>query len=213
MDTLVLSNIILWIVVCVLALVVFALMRQIGVLHERVFPAGALMTTVGPRVGDAAPINRVKSFSGTELQVGGNNPEGLSTLLLFVSPTCPVCKTLLPIVKSVMQAEKKTAQVILASDAESASGHTSGEHQQHEQFIKEYHLPADRYVLSRTLGLSFMVEKLPFAALIDKDGILRAKGIVNSREHLESLFEAQAKGVASLQEYLMQDKSAGASRV
>jgi methylamine dehydrogenase accessory protein MauD len=47
-----------------------------------------------------------------------------------------------------------------------------------------------------------MVEKLPFAALIDKDGILRAKGMVNSREHLESLFEAQAKGVASLQEYL-----------
>ncbi len=47
-----------------------------------------------------------------------------------------------------------------------------------------------------------MVEKLPFAALIDKDGVLRAKGIVNSREHLESLFEAQAKGVASLQEYL-----------
>jgi hypothetical protein len=47
-----------------------------------------------------------------------------------------------------------------------------------------------------------MVEKLPMAALIDSRGVLRAKGLVNSREHLESLFEAHARGVASLQEYL-----------
>ena len=197
METLIISNIILWILVIVLSLVVFALMRQIGVLHERVFPAGALMTTVGPVVGDLAPVNTLKSFSGKDVQVGGNNSDGLSTLLLFVSPTCPVCKALLPIVKSVMNAEKKSAQVLLASDAESAA-----EYKQHEYFVKEYGIPADRYVLSRPLGLAFMVEKLPFAALIDKNGILRAKGIVNSREHLESLFEAQAKGVASLQEYL-----------
>jgi methylamine dehydrogenase accessory protein MauD len=197
MDTLIISNIILWILVIILSLVVFALMRQIGVLHERVFPAGALMTANGPRVGEPVTVHTLQNFSGGNIQVGGSNLDGLSTLLLFVSPACPVCKTLLPIVKSVMQAEKKSAQVILASDAESIS-----EQKQHEQFIREYALPADRYVLSRTLGLAFMVEKLPFAVLIDKDGVLRAKGIVNSREHLESLFEAQARGVASIQEYL-----------
>jgi hypothetical protein len=42
---------------------------------------------------------------------------------------------------------------------------------------------------------------LPFAALLDALGRLRARGVVNSREHLESLFEAQRLGVASLQEY------------
>jgi methylamine dehydrogenase accessory protein MauD len=56
-------------------------------------------------------------------------------------------------------------------------------------------------VLSPALGLSFQVNRLPFAALIDQAGILRARGLVNSREHLESLFEAQRLGVASLQEY------------
>jgi len=35
----------------------------------------------------------------------------------------------------------------------------------------------------------------------DVGGVLRARGLVNSREHLESLFEAQRLGVASLQEY------------
>ncbi len=38
--------------------------------------------------------------------------------------------------------------------------------------------------------------------LIDHDGIIRAKGLVNSREHLESLFEAKERGVASVQEYV-----------
>lgn len=203
MDTLIISNIVLWVLVMVLSLVVLALMRQIGVLHERVFPAGALMTASGPRVGEQAPLLALNNFAGNPIQVGGSHPDGLNTLLLFVSPSCPVCKTLLPIVKSVMQAEKKSAQVLLASDAESLA-----EQKQHQQFIEDYALPADRYVLSRTLGLAFMVEKLPFAVLIDKDGVLRAKGIVNSREHLESLFEAQAKGVASIQEYL---SSQGAS--
>ena len=37
--------------------------------------------------------------------------------------------------------------------------------------------------------------------LIDEAGILRARGLVNSREHLESLFEAKRLGVSSLQEY------------
>jgi methylamine dehydrogenase accessory protein MauD len=46
------------------------------------------------------------------------------------------------------------------------------------------------------------VSRLPYAVLIDADGVLRARGIINSREHLESLFEAQRLGVASLQDYL-----------
>ena len=45
MDTVVVSNVILWIVVIVLGLVVLALARQVGTLHERVAPAGALMPT------------------------------------------------------------------------------------------------------------------------------------------------------------------------
>ena len=86
---------------------------------------------------------------------------------------------------------------MLASD-----GDTATDRQQHLEFITRYQLTASRYVISQRLGLAFLVEKLPFAALIDKTGVIRAKGLVNSREHLESLFEAHERGVASLQEYL-----------
>jgi methylamine dehydrogenase accessory protein MauD len=49
------------------------------------------------------------------------------------------------------------------------------------------------------------VARLPYAALIDPQGVVRAKGLVNNREHLESLFEAERRGVASLQEFLADD--------
>jgi hypothetical protein len=38
--------------------------------------------------------------------------------------------------------------------------------------------------------------------LIDEAGVVRAKGLVNSREHLESLLVAKETGYASIQQYL-----------
>ena len=49
--------------------------------------------------------------------------------------------------------------------------------------------------------MTWQVGKLPYAALIDASGVLRAKGLVNTREHLESLFEAKERGVASIQDW------------
>lgn len=196
MDALVISNLLLWVVVVALCLVVFALLRQIGVLHERVFPAGALMSKAGPRVGEPAPVQQLLAFDGSSITVA----DGVrSTLLLFVSPTCPVCKTLLPTAASVARAEhlRHPLQLILASDGDSAKDQIL-----HQEFLRGHQLEPSRYVVSKPLGLAFVVEKLPFAALIDKAGVLRARGLVNSREHLESLFEAHERGVASLQEYL-----------
>lgn len=195
MSVLLVSNILLWCVVLVLSVLVFALMRQIGVLHERVFPAGALMTTAGPKVGETAPLHAVTTWSGKTRQIGGNHERDI--LLLFVSPTCPVCKTLMPFVHSVARAESSAIEVLFASD-----GNSDKQKQAHEQMIREQGIDPDSYILSQTLGLAWVVEKLPFAALLDRHGILRAKGIVNSREHLESLFEAHTRGVASLQDYL-----------
>lgn len=39
-EMLLVSNAVLWVLVIVLALVVLALARQVGILHERVAPAG-----------------------------------------------------------------------------------------------------------------------------------------------------------------------------
>ena len=43
---------------------------------------------------------------------------------------------------------------------------------------------------------------MPYAVLIDEHNTISSMGIINSREHLESLFEAKERGVGSLQEYI-----------
>ena len=58
------------------------------------------------------------------------------------------------------------------------------------------------YVLSEELGRSLGVSKLPYAVLIDEEGRIASLGLVNNREHLESLFEAKERRVASIQDYL-----------
>lgn len=192
-QALLVSNLVLWGVVVALAAVVLALVRQIGVLHERVAPAGALMVRGGPAPGEPAPVLEVPDWTGRAQRVGGLDPEGRSTLLFFVSPTCPVCQALLPVVDSVARAERPALRVLLASD---------GSRDEHAAFVAEHGLAARPYLLSTALGLAYHVVKLPYAVLIDGAGVLRAAGLVNTREHLESLLEAHRRGVASVQEYL-----------
>jgi methylamine dehydrogenase accessory protein MauD len=190
-EALLVSNLLLWVLVIVLAGTVVALARQVGVLHERVAPAGALATATGPRVGEAAPELALLDFQGRELRVGGESAE--RTLLFFLSPTCPVCKTLLPTLDRVARSEVPAIRLVLASD---------GAPEEHEAFVREHELTRHPYVLSRELGMTYQVGKLPYAVLLDEAGIVRAKGLVNTREHIESLFEAERHGVASVQEFL-----------
>ncbi len=192
MTALAISNAVLWLLVLVLSAVVLALVRQVGVLHERIAPAGALMLNRGPTVGEPAPVLEVADLDGHPLRLGSARADGRSTLLLFVSPGCPVCKSLLPAVKSSRKDERAWMDVVLASD---------GDTREQREFVRTQGLDGIPYVVSAALGLAYQVGRLPFAALLDEQGILRARGLVNSREHLESLFEAKRLGVASLQQY------------
>lgn len=191
-DALLVSNAVLWIVVVALALVVLALARQVGVLHQRLGPVGALALAGGPETGEPAPRIDAESLDGTPIALGAPDPGGRSTLLVFLAPSCPVCRTLLPALRSLDRGEHGL-RVVLASD---------GERAEHEAFVREHGLTRLPYLLSEPLGLAYRVPRLPWAALIDAAGILRSQGLVNSREQLESLLEAEALGVASLQEHL-----------
>jgi len=191
-DALWISNALLWLLVVVLAGVVAALARQLGVLHERLAPLGALAIARGPEPGEPAPVLLAPTLAGAALSLGGADADGRRTLLFFASPTCPVCKTLLPTARRAA-ARERDVRLVIASDGDPA---------EHAAFAREHALDPASYVLSRELGLRYEVAKLPYAVLIDAAGIVRAKGLVNTREHVESLFEAQRLGVPTIQEHL-----------
>lgn len=194
LNALLISNIVLWMVVIALALLCFALARQIGVLYERVAPAGALAVNNKLQAGAPAPQLAVVDInSGRRLMVGqGDNPSR-DQLLFFLSPDCSVCKTLLPALLSVTKAERQWLEVILASD---------GELQRHRDFIQRHNLQDMAYVSSELLGRQYGVAKLPYAVLISGSGKILSMGLINSREHLESLFEAKERGVATIQDFM-----------
>lgn len=183
---------VLWLVVVGLIFVVVALARQVGILHERIRPAGALHIAKGLKIGESAPVIETPDITGRPQRIGVTNPNGRSTLVAFVSPTCPVCKSLLPVLRSMRRSERANVDVILASD---------GAADEHRAFIAAESLEEFPYVLSEQLGVTYGASKLPYAVLIDSNGVVRANGLVNTREHLESLFEAQALGVANIQEF------------
>jgi methylamine dehydrogenase accessory protein MauD len=179
-------------VVIALSIALLAVISQLGVLHERIAPVGALMLAKGLKVGESAPQVVTQDLEGRSLTVAGVRSDERATLIMFVSPTCPVCKTLLPALKSSLASERDWLDIILASD---------GEMEAQREFVLSQRLSAFPYVVSAPLGISYQVSRLPFAVLVDSRGVLRARGIVNSREHLESLFEAKRLGFASIQDY------------
>lgn len=187
------STILLWVIVLALVLVVMALARQIGILYERIAPMGALMMDQGPKVGEQAPLFELATLDGGKVSVGDGS--GRSQLVFWLSPTCPVCKKLLPVLKSLQGAEKHWLDIILSSD---------GEMPEHMAFYRRAELQGFPYALSHDLGMAYRIAKLPYAVLIGEDGRIRGKGLVNSREQLESLFAAKETGVASIQEFIHQ---------
>jgi len=182
-EVLIISNVLSWILILVLALTVLALARQIGVLHERIKPVGALSFAKVIKAGEVAPAFTLPSLNGGSVSLGGTAAR--STLLFFLSPSCPVCKTLLPLLKSVQSAEQDWLQLVLASD---------GAEPEHLEFIRQQHLETLPYLLSREVGMAYQIGKLPYAVLISEAGAVSAHGLINNREHLESLFEADRLG-------------------
>jgi methylamine dehydrogenase accessory protein MauD len=211
----------LWMVVLALVMVVLALARQIGVLHERLRPVGALQLAQGLKVGEPAPVVEAQSLtqgispatqahtvsgntlSAPSLRIGSPHAEGRDTLVMFLSPTCPVCKSLLPSLRAIFRHEQPRIDVILASD---------GSRLEHLDFIATESLDEFPYVLSESLGVTYGVGRLPYAVLIDGKGIVRATGLVNTREQLDSLFEAKEHGVANVQELAAREQSAAGKR-
>jgi methylamine dehydrogenase accessory protein MauD len=192
LEALLISQIVLWVSVLALAAVVLALIRQIGVLHERIAPMGALAIDHGPAVGDQSPVFDLLDIRQRPVPIGRTAADGRSTFVMFVAPGCPVCKKLLPVIKSIAKKEP-WMRLVFASD---------GERAEQENFYYAARLEDYPLVLSAELGMAFRIGKLPFAVLIDELGTVRAKGLVNTREHLESFVQARQLGVASIQEYL-----------
>jgi methylamine dehydrogenase accessory protein MauD len=195
LDPLLISNILLWIMAIAQGILLLALARQIGLLHERSAPLGAMVTDAGPDVGDKAPAFELDDFSGNPVAIGGAGQRQQDMLLVFLAPFCPMCNKLLPTIRALGREEH--LHVIVVSD---------GAKEDHEDVLRRHPLGDIPYVVSAEIGIGYRIGRVPYAVLLDEHGVIRAKGLVNTREHLESLVEAKAMNFASLQDYLKETR-------
>src|SRR5258708_31528124 len=112
MSFLIASQIALWIGLLVLGVVCMALARQIGVLHQRIAPAGALSLRQPLKIGDPTPEMTLTALDGSTVQIGGR--AGRAQLLLFLLPDCKICDALLPALRSPPGAERPWPDIVLA---------------------------------------------------------------------------------------------------
>lgn len=166
---------ILWLLVVVLCFVVVALARQVGTLHLRLGPRGALeMDDEGPPLGEAPIATDLDTLDGRTVSVGG---PGNAQVLLFVSPGCHVCEQVLPSIG--VAAKSKGLDAMVLSDTD--------ELETTRTFAKKrLDVPV---VSARDLTRSYGVPGTPYVVVLDDLGVARAKGTVNNLEQLEGLID------------------------
>jgi len=200
MTALIVGQALSWLVIIALVIALLALARQVGVLHMRVAPAGALQTSGGPAVGGKAPAVPAHTLDGKDVIVGGPARNVPLRLLMFVSATCPLCKGLIPAARSFAKDERVELTFVGDDDAQVQRG-----------LIAAQGLESYRFINGPEVGQAFEVGKLPYAVLLDADGTILSKGLVNSREHLESLVVAHEMGIATVQDYIGKLKTVAAA--
>ncbi len=181
--------VLVWIVVVTLVLAVIALGRQIGVLNRRLPPWGARSSDSHPRVGERAPSFDLLTIDGIRISSETQIPSASDTLLLFIAPGCTACADLAPAIRTIDRRGDVSVVLVSSSRPDSLRG-----------YLSEYKLGAIPAIASEELGEMYNVNVTPFAAVIDEQGTLLGKGLVNSMEHLESLLLHRADGTEGSKE-------------
>jgi methylamine dehydrogenase accessory protein MauD len=169
------SYVILWFLVVVLSVLVVALARQVGTLHLRLGPRGALeIDDEGPPLGESPPVADVRAIDDRMLRIGGPGP---ANVLLFVSPGCHLCEAVLPSLGVAAKSKGMNATVLVDADRLETIG-----------MFGDRKLNAD-IAPAGDLTSTYAVPGTPFVVVLDDLGIVRAKGTVNNLEQLEGLID------------------------
>jgi methylamine dehydrogenase accessory protein MauD len=165
------SYAVLWLLVVVLCVVVVALARQIGALHLRLGPRGALeVDGEGPPLGEAMTPIAATDLRGRGVTIGG---AGEPSLLLFVSPGCGICEQVLPALDAIGRHSEFTPVVV----TDAAHGEAALAAQGTKAAI----------VSSLDVVRAYAIPGTPYVVILDENGVVVAKGTVNNLEQLEGL--------------------------
>lgn len=152
------SYVLLWIAVLLLSVTCVVLLRQIGVLHARLRPLGVHFA--GEGLEDGTPAPALDSAFTAPLN-----------LVVFTSPTCTICASLVPSLRALEREYRDIALRVVEHGTDTA------------QVFRAYN-----------------VSSTPYVVAVDGDGVVRGGGVANALEQVEELIEtARTATVANVE--------------
>jgi hypothetical protein len=161
----------------VLVVLVLALARYVGTLSSRLPQPVALGLDQGPELGTALAETALAPNVVDLLQ----HDARAKTLLVFLSTHCAACNTLVGEL-NLFTRDRPDLDVVAVVGGESDGA---------ERMVRALRLEK-KIIDQRQAGRSLGITTLPFG-LMYREGTLVAKGVVNSRDMLDSLAEGHAR--------------------
>ncbi len=182
-------------VLVALTVVVLSLARQVGILHERLSPAGMTRAREGIRVGEPLPGVELQTLEGDRPDL--SRADGAERLaLLFVAADCPICRSVLPAFE----------QALTDSASGSASGSIGGywvsdglQMADYDGYCDEHRIDPGRFIVSQDLGLILGIRQIPALVMLDRDRKLLAIEVLNGPKQVERLFSAHQEATPSVE--------------
>lgn len=180
MTLLTIATAVQFVILLGLALVVLSLARQVGILHERLSPAGMTRAREGIEPGQVLPAVSLSALSGAPVSFNGH-----ATALLFVAADCPICRSVLPAFAGAL--DDGSFQGFWVADGLPAG---DGQLPDYAAYVIEHGLDADRLLVSQELGLSLGVRQIPALVLLDSEQRLLSRDTLNGPRQLAALLSA-----------------------
>lgn len=181
-GTRVTAEVALWIIVGFQTVVLVELVRQIGILRRRLgIERGALVIDSALERGSQAPV-----FTARELHSGEpydlDALAGERALMVFISPRCQTCRTLIPGLPQFAREHRSRARMVTVC---------SGPEDECRALVSPYKLAPVLADPDQSLSKTFKIVATPAATLIDAEGRVRLQAIPGDIHQLEMMLDEQ----------------------
>ncbi|MNO92949.1 Methylamine utilization protein MauD [compost metagenome] len=163
-----LSYIILWCIVIVISISVFAILREAIKVKSNLYEQQE-----GLPKGSDFPLESNIPINGSPMNI--RNIEKIGTLIFLTSTGCLTCSKVYPIINDFQKNKPLYQYLIFMMGTEESVNNAVKEHN-----IKA---PVVRMDNLKDLQAPFV----PFGYFVSQDGVIRSKGVVNNEGHIQSL--------------------------
>jgi hypothetical protein len=152
---------------CVLAVIQYVVLRQIGVMLVRLGPGHARPLYQGPRKGEYLGLKFESLWAGRK--------QSLPTLYIFASALCPICETVRRASKRIASHWAGVVDIVFVYEAEE----TTPEHEAPNLLIWSHPRLMDE----------LEIRLVPYGVMTDPTVTVVAAGLISTVSQLESLLE------------------------